>query len=102
MSALAWGVAAAALGFVAYKLFRLAIADADLGLLSKGPAPPQAFSGKVVWVVGASQGVGEMITTDLAKRGAKLILTSRRADRLEVSKQPFKQTACKQPGTSVA
>ncbi len=78
-------LAGLASAFALYKLARLALADADLNLLSKGPAPPAAFEGKVVWVTGASQGIGKLVSTALAKRGAKLIISARSADRLEVS-----------------
>lgn len=58
-------------------------ADCDLGLLLRGPAPPDAFRGKVVWVTGASQGLGEELARRLAARGARLVLTSRSRAKLE-------------------
>jgi dehydrogenase/reductase SDR family protein 7B len=41
------------------------------------------FSDKVIWITGSSSGIGEALSYALAGRGAKLILSSRRADELE-------------------
>lgn len=41
------------------------------------------FSGQVVWITGASSGIGEALARDLARRGARLVLSSRRTAELE-------------------
>jgi short-subunit dehydrogenase len=38
---------------------------------------------KVIWVTGASSGIGEALVYELAKEGAKIILSARRADELQ-------------------
>lgn len=40
------------------------------------------FTDKVIWITGASSGIGEALVCALAQQGAKLILTSRREDQL--------------------
>ena len=41
------------------------------------------FKDQVVWITGASSGIGEAMAKDFVKRGAKVILTARREDRLK-------------------
>ncbi len=41
------------------------------------------LSGKVVWITGASSGIGEALTYELVKHGTKLIISARRKDELE-------------------
>ena len=42
---------------------------------------------KVVWITGASSGIGEALAEELSRQGAILVLTARRTDRLEALKQ---------------
>lgn len=50
------------------------------------------FNNKVVWITGASSGIGEELAYALSANGAKLILSSRRVDELERVKN-----ACAEP-----
>lgn len=41
------------------------------------------FNNKTVWITGASSGIGEALTCELAKLGAKLIISARREEELK-------------------
>jgi NADP-dependent 3-hydroxy acid dehydrogenase YdfG len=45
------------------------------------------LAGKVVWITGASSGIGEHIALALARAGVKLVLSARRENELERVKQ---------------
>lgn len=57
--------------------------DADLPLILLPDPPAKANAGQVVWIVGASSGIGASLALDYAKGGAKLIISSRRVQQLE-------------------
>ncbi len=51
------------------------------------------FENKVVWITGASSGIGEATAYEFAKEGAKLILSARRQDELLRVKKQIELTA---------
>ncbi|KAJ1107730.1 hypothetical protein NDU88_005119 [Pleurodeles waltl] len=82
-----WGCA---LLYIVLQLIRFLRADGDLSLLWAelfGSSPEKELSGKVVWVTGASSGIGEELSYQLAKLGAILVLSARRVEELQRVKQ---------------
>lgn len=45
------------------------------------------MTGKVIWITGASSGIGKQLAIELAKHNAKICISARSADRLEAVKQ---------------
>ncbi|CAL8272879.1 unnamed protein product [Merluccius merluccius] len=69
---------------------RFAFADADFTLLWArmfGRKPEAELSGLVVWVTGASSGIGKELAYQLAGCGSRLILSARRLEELQRVKQ---------------
>ena len=56
--------------------------DCDLYLFLLPKPPVQAFQGQVVWITGASSGIGASLAADFAKSGAQVVISARRHDRL--------------------
>ncbi|KAG4070076.1 hypothetical protein HA402_013736 [Bradysia odoriphaga] len=52
-----------------------------------GKSPATEFSRKVVWVTGASSGIGEALAKNLARFNARLVISARRKDELDRVKQ---------------
>eukprot|EP00271_Cylindrocystis_brebissonii_P008893 TRINITY_DN23414_c0_g1_i1.p1 TRINITY_DN23414_c0_g1~~TRINITY_DN23414_c0_g1_i1.p1 ORF type:complete len:354 (-),score=55.14 TRINITY_DN23414_c0_g1_i1:711-1751(-) len=71
------------LGPLLWLVYKFSRSDADLLLLSKGAPPVPAFKGKVVWITGASKGIGESLAVRLADLGARLILSARNLEGLQ-------------------
>lgn len=64
----------------------LYLADCDLVLFFYSkffPGSTGCLSGKVVWITGASSGIGEELAYQLARKGVKLILSARREKELK-------------------
>lgn len=57
--------------------------DIILQLAEKFGKPPKSLKNKVVWITGASSGIGEHLAYELAKAGCRLILSARRQPELE-------------------
>ncbi|KAG6508855.1 hypothetical protein ZIOFF_034237 [Zingiber officinale] len=76
---------AVALSFVglATLLVKFAKADGDFTVTSRGPPKREEVEGKVVWITGASRGIGEILANQFAGLGAKVILSARNASELE-------------------
>ncbi|KAJ0681591.1 putative oxidoreductase [Helianthus annuus] len=62
--------------------------DGDFTLLAKGKVKRESFHDKVVWITGASRGIGEVLAKQLAALGAKIIISARNEPELQrVKKQ---------------
>lgn len=59
----------------------------QLAILEKYGKPISSLKDRVVWITGASSGIGEHLAYVLAKAGCKLILSARRKSELERVKQ---------------
>lgn len=66
-------------------LCKFAAFDADLTLLYREAfdAKIASLRNKVVWISGASSGIGAAVAVELATAGAKLVLSSRKVDQLQ-------------------
>lgn len=51
------------------------------------------FQDKVIWITGASSGHGEALARELSQRGAKLIISARRQEKLEKIASELKNTS---------
>ena len=51
------------------------------------------FDGKTIWITGASSGIGEALALEFFRRGAAVILSARRRNRLEDLKDRLDRTA---------
>ena len=51
------------------------------------------FNNKVIWITGASSGIGKHLAIELSNLGAKLILSSRNIEALETVKKLCNQSS---------
>jgi hypothetical protein len=56
--------------------------DADLGLLFLSSPPEMSYLNQVIWITGASSGIGAATALEFSKLGAKVIISARRTDKL--------------------
>ncbi|XP_051163623.1 dehydrogenase/reductase SDR family member 7 [Leptopilina boulardi] len=61
--------------------------DMRLYLKEKFGKPKDSLAGKVIWIIGASSGIGEHTAYALANAGCKLIISARRTDLLQKVKE---------------
>ncbi|PIN21634.1 putative dehydrogenase [Handroanthus impetiginosus] len=76
------------IGFFIVFFYKFLKADGDLTLLSKKHVKREEIEDKVIWITGASRGIGEVLAKQLASLGAKLIISARNEVELQrVKKQ---------------
>jgi len=85
-------LAGAGVGLLSYLIWRFLKADADLTVLAADAFYSKnkmrsCFSGKVVWITGASSGLGRALAVYLCQFGPKLVLSARREGELDNVKQ---------------
>ncbi|OWF35754.1 dehydrogenase/reductase SDR family member 7-like [Mizuhopecten yessoensis] len=86
--------------FLVLQMFTLLQTDCDLALtwMQHIGKAPGCLKGKVVWVTGASSGIGEAVTLKLASAGCRLVLSARREDKLQTLKQQCVERGYGAPG----
>jgi len=82
-------VALVTVGILFLQLIRLAFSDGDLALMwaERFGNKPDVLAGQTVWIVGASDGIGEHLAYELVRAGCRLVLTARRENELNRVKQ---------------
>lgn len=77
-------IAAIIIAFVAIVLGLFFSSDSDFYLQFASYNETMAFDNKVVWIAGASSGIGASLSVDFAKAGANVIISARRESMLEL------------------
>jgi dehydrogenase/reductase SDR family protein 7 len=74
---------------IAIQILRLIFADGDLTLMwaERFGKKPAALARQVVWITGASMGLGEGLAYEMAKAGCRVVLSARSKELLEAIKQ---------------
>ena len=81
-------IAAVLVPLVCFLFYKFQDGDFTLMIYEKiGQDPAVALRGKVVWITGASSGIGEYLAYELVKHGCKLVLSARRKAELERVKE---------------
>ena len=83
--------------FVVLHILRIYFADCDavLHFYERFAKPPdKRLRGKVIWITGASSGIGEHLAYKLTEFGCKLVLSARRKDELDRVKNQCKSKLC--------
>ncbi|KAL5474545.1 hypothetical protein EMCRGX_G026506 [Ephydatia muelleri] len=75
--------------YLLYRVFQFATANADNALCSKR-LKAGYLHGKVVWITGASSGIGEALSYELSSLDVKLILSARSEDKLVALRDKLK------------
>lgn len=65
--------------------------DADIPLILLRLPNQSSFSGSVVWVTGASSGLGAQLAKDFSRQGAQVILSARRVEQLNIVKAAIQE-----------
>ncbi|RYH07153.1 SDR family NAD(P)-dependent oxidoreductase [archaeon] len=66
----------------------MCISDADLGLWLAPNPPDKAFRNQVIWIVGASSGIGAALGLEYCKSHSKVVFSARRVEQLhDLAKQ---------------